>query len=70
MGDQERIVAWDHYTVNREPLTNFHTHYIRTGKRQEVELPRGIRPEMDGFNGEPNFTGRLLISVDPVDANV
>jgi hypothetical protein len=72
VGHQKRIVAWKHYTVNEEPLTNIRTHYIHRVGANEIELPRGSRPEMDEIEGEgkPNFTGRLLISIDPVDANV
>jgi hypothetical protein len=70
-GDQKRSVAWDHYTVNDEPLTEIRTHYVHgDGQMIEIQLPRGSRPEMDAFEGEPNFTGRLLISVDPVNAEM
>ena len=37
---------------------------------REVELPRGSRLELDRFAGEPDFTDRLLISVDPGNANM
>jgi hypothetical protein len=68
-GDQERSVAWDHYTVNNEPLTQIRTHYFH-GETREIELPRGSRPELDAIDGGPNFTGRFLVSVDPVNADM
>jgi hypothetical protein len=68
-GDQERSVAWDHYTVNNEPLTQIRTHYFH-GEMREIELPRGSRPELDAIDGGPNFTGRFLVSVDPVNVDM
>ena len=70
-GDQKRSVAWENYTVNDEPLTEICTHYVLgNGEMREIELPTGSRPEMLEFEGEPNFTGRFLISIDPVNADV
>jgi hypothetical protein len=76
-GVERRRVAWEDYAVNGEPLTRFRTHYIHGGGMREAELPRGSKPENDGFGGDsdesdsrPNFTGRVLISVDPVAPNM
>jgi len=68
-GDQARSVAWNHCSIDGEPLTRIRIHYSR-GRIREIELPRQSRPEMDGFDGEPNFTGRSHISRRPENANV
>jgi len=83
-GRDERRVAWSRTTVFGELLTRFRTHYIHDVAMREAELPRGSRPENDGFGGNsdeserdfnktvrsPNSTGRILISIDPVDPNI
>ena len=68
-GDQERSVSWCNFDVDGERLTRISTYYAH-GVKKEIELSRGSRPELDGFEGKPNFTGRLLVSVNPENANV
>jgi hypothetical protein len=81
-GLEARSVTWLHFTVDeKESLTLIRTLYSHSGAISEIELPRGSRPEIAGFDDgsdedteevdrEPNFTGRVLISVDLVDPNM
>jgi hypothetical protein len=81
-GLEARSVTWLHFTVDeKESLTQICTLYSHNGAISEIELTRGSRPDIDGFDDgsdedteevdrEPNFTGRVLVSVDLVDPNV